>query len=126
MDKVSHFEIPTDDLERAKKFYKDVFGWGIVDMPKMNYTIVHTGKTDAKGMLLEKGAINGGMMKRGMIRYPVITIIVENMDKAIEKVRRNGGSIFSKKMEVEKMGYAAYIRDTEGNIMGLFQPTTNM
>ena len=95
-------------------------------MPKMNYTIVHTGKTDAKGMLLEKGAINGGMMKRGMIRYPVITIIVENMDKAIEKVRRNGGSIFSKKMEVEKMGYAAYIRDTEGNIMGLFQPTTNM
>ncbi|VVB85161.1 Uncharacterised protein [uncultured archaeon] len=27
MEKVVHFEIPADDLERAQKFYRNVFGW---------------------------------------------------------------------------------------------------
>jgi len=27
MDKVVHFEIPVEELERAQKFYKSVFGW---------------------------------------------------------------------------------------------------
>jgi predicted enzyme related to lactoylglutathione lyase len=27
MDRVVHFEIPADDLDRAKKFYGDIFGW---------------------------------------------------------------------------------------------------
>lgn len=39
MDKVVHFEVPYDDLERAKKFYIDVFGWKIQSMPEMNYNI---------------------------------------------------------------------------------------
>ena len=27
MSRVVHFEIQADDLERAKSFYTDVFGW---------------------------------------------------------------------------------------------------
>ncbi len=33
MDKVTHFEIPSDDKERAKQFYSSVFDWQINDIP---------------------------------------------------------------------------------------------
>ena len=68
MDKVVHFEIPVDDLKRAQNFYKIIFGWTIEPMPKMNYTILITVEVDEKFMPKEKGAINGGMMKRDKIK----------------------------------------------------------
>ncbi len=39
MNKVSHFEIPYDDQERAQKFYQDVFGWQINKFADMDYYI---------------------------------------------------------------------------------------
>ena len=68
MDKVVHFEIPVDDLKRAQNFYKIIFGWTIEPMPEMNYTILRTVEVDEKFMPKEKGAINGGMMKRDKIK----------------------------------------------------------
>ena len=38
--KVVHFEIPFDDGDRARAFYGDVFGWQLMPMPEMDYTIV--------------------------------------------------------------------------------------
>jgi len=32
MDKVVHFEIPADDVDRAKDFYGSVFGWQLQTM----------------------------------------------------------------------------------------------
>lgn len=45
-NKVVHFEIPADDLDRAKKFYQSIFGWKIIDYPEMQYTIVQTVDVD--------------------------------------------------------------------------------
>jgi len=125
MDKVVHFEIPVDDLERAKKFYKDVFDWKITDIPQMNYTTLGTVEVDEKQMAKEIGAINGGMMKRdAKIPHPVITIGVENIDEAMKKVRSMGGSEIQAKIEVPNMGWSAYFKDSEGNILGLWQDTS--
>ena len=38
LNRVIHFEIPADNLARAKKFYSTVFGWKINDYPEMQYT----------------------------------------------------------------------------------------
>ena len=35
MPSIVHFEIPADDIERAKKFYSNLFGWKIEGMPGM-------------------------------------------------------------------------------------------
>ncbi len=122
MDKVVHFEIPADDVERAQKFYKSVFGWNMENFPDMEYIIVRTTEVDENRMPIESGAINGGMMKREEpITSPVITIAVENIDDAMKKVKRMGGEVVREKMEVGDMGLAAYVRDTEGNIIGLWQ-----
>ena len=64
MNKVYHFEIPADNVERASTFYKDVFDWQIRPVPEMSYTTLTTGPTDDKRMPQESGFINGGMMQR--------------------------------------------------------------
>lgn len=122
MDKVVHFEIPTDDLTRAQRFYSTVFGWKMNPMPEMGYVIVGTTESDENGMPKEPGAINGGMLKRkGPVRVPVITISVRNIDVALVQVEKNGGKIVSTKMPVGDMGFAAYFNDSEGNVIGLWQ-----
>lgn len=59
MDKVVHFEIPVDNVEKAKKFYKDVFNWEVESYPGMDYTMCRTVAIDDKHMPKEVGAING-------------------------------------------------------------------
>ena len=122
MDKVVHFEIPVDDLERAQKFYKGVFGWKMDAVPEMEYILIGTTPVDENGMPTETGGINGGMMKRQKpFNSPIITINVENIEEAMKKVMKMGGKMVREKMQVGDMGYASYFKDTEGNIIGLWQ-----
>lgn len=123
MDKVVHFEIPGDDVERMREFYKKVFGWTIIAMPTMGYTMVHTGPTDpTNGMVQENAFINGGMLKRQEpITRPVITIDVASIEKASEAITGNGGEVIRGKEQVGDMGYAAYFKDSEGNVLGLWE-----
>lgn len=123
MDKVVHFEIPYDDLERVKKFYSGVFGWNIQTIPEMHYNIVHTVEVDEKQMPKEKGAINGGMYKRdeASAQGPVIVINVKSVDEAVKKVEKAGGKVFRAKVKVGDMGFYAQVKDSEGNIIGVWE-----
>lgn len=123
MSKVVHFEIPADDLARAKKFYQDVFGWQMDDQPGMEYVLAKTVETDEKKMMpKEAGAINGGMMKRNdMVKGPSFAINVENIDEAMQDVRKAGGTVLTAKMPVGEMGLMAYFKDSEDNVLSLWQ-----
>jgi len=122
MNKVIHFEIPADDIKRAQTFYADVFGWQINEIPEMKYTIVVTGPTDEQQMAKESGFINGGMMERkDEFQHPIITIDVDDIEEALKKITDKGGKIVLTKMEVADIGYAAYFRDSEGNMIGLWE-----
>ncbi len=88
------------------------------------YVGLHTGPTDDKNMLAEKGFINGGMFQRGgkiPATGPLVTMVVDDIDASIQKAESNGGSVALGKQEIPGMGYYAYVKDTEGNIVGLFQ-----
>jgi len=122
MDKVVHFEIPADNLARAKRFYNTVFGWKMNEIPEMEYVIVGTEESDEDGMPKETGAINGGMLERqDPVKSPVITINVKSIDQAAATIEKNGGKIIRPKMPAGDMGFAAYFKDTEGNVIGLWQ-----
>jgi len=47
LDKVVHFEIPVDNVERAQKFYKNAFDWMVNPVPEINYTTLGTTEVDA-------------------------------------------------------------------------------
>lgn len=125
MKKVAHFEIPADDLDRAKKFYS-IFDWDIRDWPMPDGS-VHTGlrtvdTDETTYMPKEVGAINGMLVKRDEYsKTPSVTINVPSVDEYIEKVKAAGGSVIKAKETVEDMGSYAYVSDTEGNLLGLWE-----
>ena len=125
MSKVVHFEIPADDLDRAKNFYGSVFGWELQTMP-MNegeYTSVKTTDVDEQTQLpTEPGAINGGMFVRDeRLTTPVITIDVDGIDDALKQIEDEGGSTVTPRTAIPGMGAFAYFKDPEGNVVGLWE-----
>jgi hypothetical protein len=125
MRKVVHFEIPAEDLSRAKSFYGGIFGWELHSMPigEDEYTLATTTPVDETTMApTEAGAINGGMMQRSAeISGPVITIDVESIDDVLGRIEAAGGSTVTPKMPIPGMGAVAYFKDSEGNVMGLWE-----
>jgi uncharacterized protein len=127
MGKVVHFEIPADDVERAKNFYASVFGWELQTTPmgEGEYTSVRTTAVDEQTQIpTEPGAINGGMMQRTeSVSSPVITIDVDGIDDALKQIEDKGGSTVTPRTPIPGMGAFAYFTDPEGNVLGLWETT---
>jgi uncharacterized protein len=119
MDKVVHFEIPYDNKDRASKFYSEIFGWRLLDIPEMDYTMIYAARTDKNNMVDEKGAINGGMFLRDDIaKQPLVVIGVQSIDETIKKVISAGGKVVYPKQPIPNGSYAR-VADCEGNVIGL-------
>lgn len=120
--RIVHFEVPYDDADRARDFYSSLFGWQLQWLPEMDYTMVATGPMSEQGMPTEPGFINGGMAKReGPVEHPVVVIDVDDIDATLKAVGDKGGSTLMERQPVGDMGFTAYFRDCEGNVMGLWQ-----
>jgi uncharacterized protein len=135
MSTIVHFEIPADDVERAKKFYNNLFGWKIEKLhsPRgdSQLTSVATGQpieywiittTNDKG---NKG-VGGGIMKRQMPEHHVTNYIgVDSVDEYSSKVEKLGGKVFAHKHAVPGMGYFALCSDTENNVFAIWESDEN-
>lgn len=126
MDSVVHFEIPADDPKRASTFYKKAFGWSAEEFQGMSYWMLQTTDVDEKTRMPKTpGSINGGMGKRGTpLKNIVVTISVADIDKALEKIEKLGGKTVQKKQSIGEMGFTAYFKDSEGNVVGLWQSSS--
>lgn len=121
--RVVHFEIPFEDGERARGFYQEVFGWKAEAMPGMDYTIVASGPTAETGMPAEPGFINGGMLAKELspASGPVVVLDVDDIDDTLAVIGQQGGATLVGRTAVGDMGFAAYFKDPEGNVMGLWE-----
>ncbi len=120
MFSVVHFEIPADDVERARKFYGELFGWKIEKFSgptPMDYWGVTTGAEPG-----EMGLLNGGMMKRQAPEQQItIYINVPSVDEYADKVTKLGGQVCFPKTAVPGMGYFAVCLDPEKNGFGIWE-----
>jgi predicted enzyme related to lactoylglutathione lyase len=116
MNRVVHFEISADDPERASGFYRSVFGWKIINWEgPVDYWLVTTGEKGTPG-------IDGGIKHRPEPDLTtVVTVEVESVDETLDKITAGGGVILMPKTEIPGVGYHAYFRDTEGNVVGLME-----
>jgi len=113
--RVIHFEINADNPEKATKFYEKVFGWKISKWKgPVDYWNVSTGEKDEPG-------IDGAIMKRMDKGTTFLFVNVPSVDESLKKIVKAGGKIVTKKTAIPTVGYSAYVKDTEGNIFGLFQ-----
>ncbi len=125
-DRVVHFEIPADDFERAQAFYEKAFGWQITPFPDHDYLSLGTTPSDEQGMPTEPGGINGGMMARkDPATTPVVFMQVADVDASLKTIEELGGSVAVGKTPVGEWGFYAYFRDSEDNLMGLWQPAAS-
>ena len=126
MNPVVHFEMPAVNKKRTKKFYENVFGWQMTQLGKEMgaYLLATTSPVDKNQMHKKKGAINGGFFQKGKEgKEPHIVISVDNLKKHIEMVRKAGGKIPGKPMEIQGIGMFIMFKDTEGNKVGMLQPS---
>jgi uncharacterized protein len=124
MDKVVHFEIPADNEDRAQTFYETVFGWNIFKspIPNWDYRLATTVETDEKGMPRSAGAINGAISRRAWPSdVPVVVIKVASLEESLKRVEASGGTIVMTPRPVGEIGTYAKFKDTEGNVLGLWQ-----
>ena len=52
---------------------------------------------------------------------PVLTVGVDSIDESLKKVEAEGGTIVRPKTAVPGMGAFAYFKDTEGNVLGVWE-----
>jgi predicted enzyme related to lactoylglutathione lyase len=120
MPKVVHFELPFDDAARANKFYADVFGWesSKFEGGPEEYYLQQTGGDDEPygigGALIERAAA----LNRG---GTLVVLGVDDLDAYIGKVTAAGCEIVTPRTPIPGVGYFANFRDTEGNVVGMFQ-----
>jgi predicted enzyme related to lactoylglutathione lyase len=125
MAKVVHFEIPFENKPRAMKFYAETFDWRLEDMPQMDYVVASTVDVDDRHRPKEPGAINGGLFPRPKeAPGPTIYLDVPSVEAAVTKVEKAGGKVVTPATPIPGMGAYARVKDTEGNVIGLFQSTT--
>ncbi len=115
-NKLTHFAIHIDDIERAKSFYDGVFDWGFSSYGQDDFLQIKADKS-------ENGELIGAMQSRKYSPVPEriigleCTIGVESIDETIEKVKSNGGQVLMPKTAIPYVGYIAKFLDTEGNLI---------
>jgi predicted enzyme related to lactoylglutathione lyase len=138
MSRVVHFEIGYNDKDRMVKFYETAFGWKTQQFGEEmgNYVVAQTGPTDEKTTRpTEPGFINGGFYAKTDSpgsQAPSVVISVDDINAAIEEVKKAGGKILGamtpdrkKTMEptmIPGVGLWISIEDTEGNRVSILQP----
>jgi hypothetical protein len=113
---ICHFEIPARDLEAARTFYTGLFGWEVQAVPNLGeeYLFLRTSG--------RPGTVGGGLLKRVDERHNVtIYFTVESVEEAVQRAVDLGGTVLVPKTTIPKLGWAAAVRDPEGNCFGLVQ-----
>ncbi|KIO75459.1 glyoxalase [Pedobacter lusitanus] len=115
MNRVTHFEIPSEHPEVSMKFFADVFGWKFEQFCEQQYWLAISGDESTPG-------INGAIMKPVERNQPVCnTINVQNLDETIQKIEKAGGKIVKPKFAIPSYGWLAFFMDTDGNCHGIVE-----
>jgi len=119
-NKMTHFAIHIDNIERAKSFYDRVFDWGFNSYGQPDFLQIKTDKT-------ENGEIIGALQSRNYspVTEKLIglecTIGVENVDDIVDRVKNNGGQLLMPKTAIPYVGWIAKFLDPEGNLICAMQ-----
>jgi predicted enzyme related to lactoylglutathione lyase len=110
MATIVHFELPADDVDRAKGFWSGVFGWTFEGM-EGPFTYLMTQGEEPVGAIYPSQEGERG---------PVVYMPTDDIDATLASIREAGGSA-DDKQPIPTIGWFARCKDTEGNAFSLFQ-----
>jgi len=116
MNGLTHFEIPVNDVDKAKEFYSNLFDWEFNYMEEMKYLMFNTQSEDGKTKL------SGGIFKKPNESFKVTNYFsVKNLTESAKKVEELGGKIVVPKTPVPGMGWFVHFTDMDGNLLALWE-----
>ena len=109
---IVHVEIPAMNVEGAGKFYESLFGWKLMPMPEMNYT------------MWEDGSGSGGGFPQVSDENPAGQVLVyiasDDIEADLKKVEKLGGKVLHPKTEIPQMGWYGVFQDPTGNVLAVY------
>lgn len=123
MSRIVHFEIHASNPQKLMHFYTEIFGWKFNRWGDIEYWLIETGPSDQPG-------IDGGLLRRPQcsgtsgewVNAFICTVQVESLDDTMTRAVDLGAEIALPKMPIPGVGWLAYIKDLDGNVLGLMQP----
>ena len=104
---VCHFAIHAEDLDRAKQFYENVFGWRFEEWGPPDFYLIQTGTPEEPG-------IRGALQKR---QSPV----GDSFNGFEVDIVEHGGKIVFEEVEIPTVGRIVKFEDTEKNVVCAIQ-----
>ena len=110
---VDWFEIPVRDESRARKFYEAVLDTKLTTMSDgANEMYAFMGNDGPAGCLT---TLDSSPMAGGVLVY----LSCEDIQRALQQVTANGGSIVQDETDIGVHGFCAHFTDSEGNLIAL-------
>ena len=107
-------ELMTPDIEGAREFYKNLFGWNLKVSPE--YTEIDLGSTGIGGMMHITPEMQG--MPTAWTPY----ICVADADATVEKIKSLGGKVYMGPHEIPGTGRFAVCGDPQGAMFNIIKP----
>lgn len=123
-----HFEIHTSDPDTSIAFYEGLFGWTFTQWGDIPYWLIQTGPDSEPG-------IDGGLVPRAgdgpargdgpdsaqPVNAWVVTVDVPDCLAYVDKAVTAGGTVAFARAATKGVGWLAYVKDPDGNLLGLMQ-----
>lgn len=115
---VTWFEIPVKNMNRAQQFYSDILQMDLtqIEQGKQRMVVFPFDGDNVSGSLVSADDQDPGQSGNGVC---IFLNAGEELQPAVDRVTEAGGEILVEKIEIES-GVISYIRDTEGNKVGLY------
>ena len=115
---ITHLEIPVSDLQRAKAFYTELFGWDIAEAPGY----------EGYPMWQSPNKVSGGALtaREEGFTQPRSMVEVDSIDDTVAKAVASGAAVVVENTSIDESSWWALIRDPDGNEIGLFEGAVQM
>lgn len=116
---VNWFEIPVNDLAKAKSFYETILGLELTENEmgpnQMAWFPMEQGATGAAGTLIK------GESYTPSLTGTVVYLHVNNIEETLSKINESGGKTLTPKVSIGEHGFIAHFEDCEGNRVALHE-----
>lgn len=114
---IVHIEFSAANRETTGKFYADIFGWEVQQVPEMNYAT-----------FASQEGLGGGfnpVNETSPAGTTVVYIGTDDIEATLRDIERQGGKTIVPKSEIPGMGWFAIFTDPTGNKVGLYTETAH-
>lgn len=110
--KVCWFDIPVTDVEKAKAFYGELFGWKFAPHDE-NYTMIQVGEEMIGGLRPAQGPAAPS-------DAPAVYITVDKLDDGIKRAKDLGAELIGEKVPTGEEGVFQLFQDEDKNLMAMW------